>query len=101
VETPIRPNGAAGMIKEIMAHLKEESLDVIFRMDSGYFDEDILETIKSLGYRYVIKGKGYPSFVAQVTDPNIVLITGRRPGNPNITTRNTWKKDRDLSSPGY
>jgi hypothetical protein len=33
------------MIQEIMAHLEEEGLDVTFRMDSGYFDEDILETI--------------------------------------------------------
>ncbi len=64
------------MIKEIMAHLKEEGLEVTFRMDSGYFDEDILETIESLGCRYVIKGKGYPTLVAQVTDPNIVFVTG-------------------------
>ena len=64
------------MIKEIMAHLKEEGLGVTFRMDSGYFDEDILEMIGSLGCRYVIKGKGYPTRVAQVTDPNIVFVTG-------------------------
>jgi hypothetical protein len=44
-------NGAAGMIQEIMAHLKEEELEVTFRMDSGYFDEDILETIEALGCR--------------------------------------------------
>jgi len=31
-------NGAAGMIKEIMAHLEEEGLDATFRMDSGYVD---------------------------------------------------------------
>jgi hypothetical protein len=37
------------MIKEIMAYLKEEGLEVTFRMDSGYFDEDILKTIESLG----------------------------------------------------
>lgn len=57
-------NGAADLIKEIMAHLEEEGLDVTFRMDGGYFDEDILETIESLGCRYVIKGKGYPTLVA-------------------------------------
>ncbi len=38
-------NGAAGMIQEIMVHLKEEGLEVTFRMDNGYFDEEILETI--------------------------------------------------------
>ena len=42
-------NGAAEMIKEIITHLKEEGLEITFRMDSGYFDEDILETIQSLG----------------------------------------------------
>ena len=89
-------NGAAGMIKEIMAHLKEEGLEVTFRMDSGYFDEDILETIESLGCRYVIKGKGYPTVVAQVTDPNIVFVTGEegRETAELVTTLNIWKKDR-------
>jgi len=43
-------NGAVGLIKEIMAHLEEEGLDVTFRMDSGYFDEDILEMIEALGW---------------------------------------------------
>jgi hypothetical protein len=88
--------GAAGMIKEIMAHLEEEGLDVTFRMDSGYFDEDILETIELLGCRYVIKGKGYPTLVAQVTNPNIVFVTGEagRETAELVTTLNTWKKDR-------
>ena len=54
-------NGAAGMIQEIMAHLEEEGLEVTFRMDSGYFDEEIPETIETLGCRYVIKGKAYPT----------------------------------------
>ena len=89
-------NGAAGMIKEIMAHIKEDGLEVTFRMDSGYFDEDILETIESLGCRYVIKGKGYPTLVAQVTDPNIVFVTGEkgRETTELVTTLNTWEKDR-------
>jgi hypothetical protein len=43
-------------------------------MDGGYFDEDILETIESLGCRYVIKGKGYPP---DSTSPN----QGRKDGN--------------------
>jgi len=89
-------NGAAGMIREIMAHLEEEGWEVTFRMDSGYFDEDILETIESLGCRYVIKGKGYPTLVAQVTDPNIVFVTGEagRETTGLVTTLNTWKKER-------
>ena len=52
-------NGAAETIKEICAQLKDEDLDITFRMDSGYFDEDILETIEALGCTYVIKGKEF------------------------------------------
>jgi len=89
-------NGAAGMIQEIMAHLREDGLEVTFRMDSGYFDEDILETIESLGCRYVIKGKAYPILVARITDPEIVFDTGEegRETTELITSLNTWKKDR-------
>ncbi len=89
-------NGAAGMIKEIIAHLKEDGLEITFRMDSGYFDDDILETIESLGCRYVIKGKGYPTLVVQATDSSIVFIPGEEGKETAelVTTLNTWKKDR-------
>ena len=89
-------NGVVGLIKEIMAHLEEEGLDVTFRMDSGYFDEDILETIEALGCRYVIKAKGYPTLAAQVTSPDIVFNAGEagRETSELVTTLNTWKKDR-------
>lgn len=63
------------MIQEIIAHLKEEDLEITFRMDSGYFDEELMETIESLGCRYVIKGKGYPTLVEQVIDPSVVFVT--------------------------
>ena len=42
-------NGAAELIKEIVATLKTDDLEIFFRMDSGYFDEEIIETIESLG----------------------------------------------------
>jgi hypothetical protein len=42
------------MINEIMAHFKDEGLEITFRMYSGYFDDAILETIESLGGKYVI-----------------------------------------------
>ncbi len=89
-------NGAAGMIQEIIAHLKEEDLEITFRMDSGYFDDAILETIESLGCTYVIKGKGYPSLVAQVTDQSITFVTGEsgRETTEFFTALNTWEKDR-------
>ena len=89
-------NGAVGMIKEIMAHLEEMDLEVTLRMDSGFFDEDILETLEALGCRYVIKGKAYPTLVAQVTDPDIVFVAGEE-GQETIeivTSLNTWKKNR-------
>lgn len=40
-------NGAVEMIKEIMSYLKDEGLEFTFRMDSGYFDDDIIATIES------------------------------------------------------
>jgi hypothetical protein len=87
-------NAAAGMVKVIMAHLEEEGLEVTFRMDSGYFDEDILETIETLGCRYVIKGKGYQTLVAQVANPNMDFVKDEagRETIELVTTLNTWKK---------
>ena len=35
-------NGTAEMIKEIVAQLKDEGLEITFRIDSGYFDDAIL-----------------------------------------------------------
>lgn len=43
---------------------------------AGDFDDAVLERIESLGGKYVIKGKGYPTLVAQVTDPSITFVTG-------------------------
>jgi hypothetical protein len=89
-------NGTAEMIQEIMAHLKDEGLEITFRMDSGYFDDAILETIESLGGKYVIKAKGYPTLVAQVTDQSITFVTGEggRETTEFVTALNTWKEDR-------
>jgi len=50
-------NGTAERIKEIIAYLQDESLEITFRIDSGYFDDNILATIESFGCTYVIKGK--------------------------------------------
>jgi hypothetical protein len=89
-------NGAAGMLQEIIAHLKEEDLGIIFRMDSGYFDEDILKTIETLGCGYVIKGKAYPTLVAIITDLDHIFDTGEegRETTELVTTLDTWEKDR-------
>jgi hypothetical protein len=65
-------------------------------MDSGYFDDAIQETIETLGGKYVIKGKGYPTLVAQVTDPSVVFVTGEegRKTTELVTKLDTWDKDR-------
>jgi len=56
-------NGAAEMIKEIIAHLKDSVDNIIFRMDSGYFSEEILKVIEEAEYEYVIKAKHYSTIV--------------------------------------
>jgi len=65
---------AAEMIKEIVANIKTDELKILFRMDSGYFDEAIIETIELLGCQYLIKGKEYPTLASQVTDPSVLFI---------------------------
>ena len=84
------------MIKEIVANIKTDELEIMFRMDSGYFDEDIIETIESLGCKYLIKAKEYPTLVSQVTDPSILFVTGDegREMAELFTKLNTWDKDR-------
>ena len=89
-------NGAAEMIKEIVANIKTYELGIMFRMDSGYFDENIFETIESLGCKYLIKAKEYPTLASHVTDPPILFVTGDegRETADLLTNQNTWKKDR-------
>ena len=89
-------NGAAEMIKEIVANIKTDALEILFRMDSGYFDEEIIKTIESLGCKYLIKGKAYPTLASQVTDPVVLFVKGEegRETTELITRLNTWDKDR-------
>jgi len=76
------------MIKEIVANIKTDALEILFRMDSGYFDEGIIETIESLGCKYLIKGKEYPTLASQVTDPSIYFVTGTGAGKLLSLLRN-------------
>jgi hypothetical protein len=89
-------NGAAEMIKEIVANIKTDDLEIMFRMDSGYFDEEIIETIESLGCKYLIKAKEYPTLVSQVTDSSILFVTGDegRETTELLTKQNTRDKGR-------
>lgn len=61
-------NGTSELIKEIYENIYFPSLDIHFRMDSGYFDEGIIRTIESLGCKYVIKAKAYGTLLAQVPE---------------------------------
>jgi hypothetical protein len=69
-------NGAAGLIQEIVAQIQELSVKTTFRMDSGYFDEAILETIETMECTYVIKAKGYPTLVSKASDPGLTFVPG-------------------------
>ena len=89
-------NGAAEMIKEIVATLKAQNLEIFFRMDSGYFDEEIIETIESLGCKYLIKAKSYATLVSQVTTSSAVFhkgINGRETAELHIKL-DKWKEKR-------
>ena len=89
-------NGAAEMIKEIVANIKTDELKILFRMDSGYFDEKIIETIEMLGCKYLIKGKEYPTLASQVLGPSILCVTGAegRETTELFTKLDTWDKKR-------
>ncbi len=89
-------NGAAELIKEIVAQIKTDDLEILFRMDSGYFDDEIIETIESAGCQYLIKGKEYPTLTSQVTAPTISFVKGEegREITELVTKLDTWDKDR-------
>jgi hypothetical protein len=89
-------NGAAEMIKEIVTQIKTEDLEILFRMDSGYFDAEIIEIIESAGCQYLIKGKEYPTLASQVTAPTISFMKGEegRETTELFTKLDTWDKDR-------
>ena len=61
-------NGTAEMIKEIIANLKDEVDNIVFRMDSGYFSEEIVKVIKGAGYQYAVKAKEYSNLLGKVYD---------------------------------
>ena len=89
-------NGAAELIKEIVATLKKDDLEILFRMDSGYFDEEIIETIESLGCKYLIKAKAYSTLTSQVADLSIPFVKGTegRETTELFTKLDKWVKKR-------
>ncbi|MBM3138380.1 MAG: IS1380 family transposase [Chloroflexi bacterium] len=89
-------NGAAGLIQEIVAQIQDLSANITFRMDSGYFDEAILETIETLECTYVIKAKGYPTLVSKASDPGLTFVPGEdgRETAELVVALDSWKKAR-------
>lgn len=84
------------MIQEIIAQIQDLGGKITFRMDSGYFDENILETIESLECTYVIKTKGYPTLVSRATDLDLTFVLGEdgRETAALVTNMDSWKKAR-------
>ncbi len=89
-------NGAAELIKEIVATLKTNELEIFFRMDSGYFDEEIIKTIESLGCKYLIKAKAYTTLVSQVTASSVLFNKGveDRETTELFIKPNKWDEER-------
>jgi len=89
-------NGAAGLIQEIVAQIQGLSMKTAFRMDSGYFDEAILETIETLECTYVIKAKGYPTLVSLANDPGLAFVPGEdgRETAELVMALDSWQKAR-------
>ena len=89
-------NGAAELIKEIVANLKTNELEILFRMDRGYFDEEIIETIESLGCKFSIKAKAYATLISQVTTSSAVFLKGinEKETAELLIKLDKWKKKR-------
>lgn len=93
-------NSAAEMIKEIIANLEGVVDNIVFRMDSGYFSEEILNVIESAGYQYVIKCKHYSSMVSQAYsnfDLEWKQLENTNKEYAIITMKlNNWEKSREF-----
>jgi len=65
-------------------------------MDSGYFDEKIIETIESLGCKFLIKAKAYSTLVSQATDSSVVFVKGPegRETAELFIKPNKWEKEK-------
>jgi hypothetical protein len=90
-------NGTAEMIKEIIENLRDCVDNIIFRMDSGYFSEEIISVIESEGYQYLIKAKHYATLVSKTYEIEN-LVWGEFEENSQITSANikpeAWSKER-------
>ncbi|HBK70247.1 MAG TPA: IS1380 family transposase, partial [Flavobacteriaceae bacterium] len=91
-------NGTAELIKEIIANLKNDVKDITFRMDSGYFNEEIIKTIEQADYKYIIKAKKYASLMAMI-DNNFKNMNWEKHGENQEAAfyamkLDNWEEDR-------
>jgi len=93
-------NGAAEMIKEIIAHLKDNVDNIVFRMDSGYFSEEILKVIEEAEFEYLIKAKHYSTMVSTAySDFNLEWSEIEKTNKEYslVTMKlNNWERERDF-----
>jgi hypothetical protein len=84
------------LIKEILVQIKTDDLEILFCIDSGYFDDKIFTTIKTAGCQYLIKGKEYKTLATQVTASTISFTKGdeNKETTELVTKLNIWDKDR-------
>lgn len=61
------------MIKEIIANLRGEVDNIVFRMDSSYFNKETAEVIEGAGYRYVVKAKEYTNLLEKAYDKPVII----------------------------
>ena len=93
-------NGTAEMIKEIIAVLKDDVEDIVFRMDSGYFSEEIIEVIELAGYHYLIKAKHYGTFPALAYANDEEIVWEKYDDEKHVSSRmfkpDAWSKKRNF-----
>lgn len=93
-------NGTAEMIKEIIANLKDDVESIVFRMDSGYFSEEIIEVLEAAGYYYLIKAKHYGTFPALAYANEEKIIWDGCNDHKQISSRMIkpakWSKERNF-----
>ena len=88
-------NGTKELIAEIIENLKELGLDITFRMDSGYFDEDIIKVIEESNYKYVIKAKGYSTLIKKLLAADCEWKCTEDKEVAEITTKpDNWERER-------
>jgi hypothetical protein len=88
-------NGAEEFIKEIIANISPYVKNITFRMDSGYFSEDIINIIEEKGYKYLIKAKKYDTMINELYKNSKVKwerISNTVEINNCCIRLNSWKK---------